>query len=79
MKPLLAVGRVPVAVLDVEPLQRPVVQLPAQRQDALAVFRVHLLHPELHGPEAGLPLGRNAAEVAEAVVEEDGTAAKSTS
>ncbi len=64
---LVAVG-MQVAILDGEPLLLPLVHLPAQLDHPGAVVRMHVLHPEVEDPEAGDPVGRDAAEVAQPVV-----------
>jgi hypothetical protein len=67
VKPLLSTRRMQVAVLGVEALHPPVVQLLAQVQHALAVVRMQLLDPELERLEARRRL-RKAADVAKPVV-----------
>ena len=60
------------AILDRERAQPSVVQLPAQLEHARAVVRMQALQPELDRLEPLLPVGREAAEVTEAVVDEGG-------
>jgi len=72
MKPLLSMLRMVVAILDVEALEPAFVQLPPLVEDALAVVRMQMLHPELEGLEALQRLRGDAADVAKPVVDEDG-------
>ena len=68
LDPELLAARVQVAILDGEPLLLPLVHLPAQLSHPGAVVRMHVLHPEVEDPEAGDPVGRDPAEVAQPVV-----------
>ena len=76
VNPLLAAGRVQVAVLHGEPLQPALVQLLAPLQHELAVVRMQVLHPELEDAEALRHVRGNATDLGEAVVDEDGTRAE---
>ena len=66
MNPLLPTGRMQEAILDGEPVQRPVVQLLARVHHARAVVGMQMLHPELQGLETVFPVRRKTAEVAKA-------------
>ena len=70
MDPLLPMGRMQEAVLDVEPLQPPVVHLLALVHHAFAVVGMQMLDPELQGLEALFPVRGNTADVAKPVVDE---------
>ena len=60
------------SIIDREHAQRSVVQLPALVEHALAVVRMQAFRPELQRLEALEPVGRKAADVAEAVVDVGG-------
>ena len=70
LDPRLAAGRVQVPVVDVDAIEPLDLHPPAQLHHLRAVVRVEALHPELQRSKARFPLGRDAAEVPEAVVDE---------